>query len=148
MSHNIETVSYDVDWANLTVSGTGMANNGAIQGYSGDIQYSGAIQGYNGTSATDLWTASDTDSYSIYNTAASSGKLTLTGKNADIEINGESLNETLQAIKDALRIPGRIQRDEKMEESFEELRKARENYERMLEDYKAKMQTWDILNKE
>lgn len=140
MNHNIETTSYDIDWGNLTVSGTGMVNNGSIQGYNGTS--------YNGTSASDFWTSAiDYGSISISETNQS-GKLVLKGESADIEINGESLNETLQAIKDALRIPNRIQRNDKLEAEFEELKQLREQYEKSLKEYQEKMQTWDILKKE
>jgi hypothetical protein len=135
MNHNIETTSYDIDWGNLTVSGTGMVNNGSIQGY-------------NGTSNTDFWTSAiDYGSISI-SEPNQSGKLVLKGESADIEINGESLNETLQAIKDALRIPNRIQRNDKLEAEFEELKQLREQYESRMKEYQEMMKTWDILKKE
>jgi len=60
-------------------------------------------------------------------------------------INGESLKETLQAIKEALRIPGRIQQDAKLEESFEELRSIREKYEEKVKEYEEKKRVWDTL---
>lgn len=103
--------------------------------------------GMNGTSATDYWSSQNLN-ISIRDDYNSSGTLVLKGENADININGESLKETLQSIKDALRIPGKIQQDAKLEESFEELRELREKYERLCKEYREKQQVWDILNKE
>ena len=75
----------------------------------------------------------------------SKATIDLRGEEADIVINGESLKETLQAIKDALKIPGRIQQDAKLEESFEELKQIREHYEKLLKEYKEKEMVWDTL---
>jgi len=98
------------------------------------------------TTSTDaIWNGSN--GLSIADTNPS-GKITLRGDNADIDINGESLKETLQAIKDALKIPNRIQQDAKLEESFEELKELRETYERLCKEYREKQRVWDILNKE
>ena len=96
----------------------------------------------NGTSATDWSTATWTTAPVTINQKAT---IDLRGEEADIVINGESLKETLQAIKDALKIPGRIQQDAKLEESFEELKQIREHYEKLLKEYKEKEMVWDTL---
>lgn len=97
---------------------------------------------YSGTSYTidDSW--SQVSPVTISQTAT----IDLKGESADIVINGESLKETLQAIKDALKIPGRIQQDAKLEESFAELRQLREEYERQVKEYREKQKVWDTLN--
>jgi hypothetical protein len=137
MTHNVATTSYDINWSDVDNGGT-----------TGTIDTSIFTIGVNGTSASDLWTSQNYGSISISDPNTSSGKLVLKGESADIEINGESLNETLQAIKDALRIPNRIQRNDKLEAEFEELKKVREQYEQMVKEYQEKMQTWDILKTE
>jgi hypothetical protein len=97
----------------------------------------------NGTSATDFtWTSTATPV-----TISQSATIDLKGDGADIVINGESLNETLKEIKEALRIPDKIKRDEHLEKNFEEIRILREKYEAMVKEYKEKQQVWDILKK-
>lgn len=97
----------------------------------------------NGTSATDFtWTSTATPV-----TISQNATIDLKGDGADIVINGESLNETLKEIKEALRIPDKIKRDEHLEKNFEEIRILREKYEAMVKEYKEKQQVWDILKK-
>ena len=52
----------------------------------------------NGTSATDMWTNTTWTTSPV--TISQSATIDLKGKDADVIINGESLKETLQAIKD------------------------------------------------
>ena len=101
----------------------------------------------NGTSATDLiWSGATTATWTTAPvTISQKATIDLKGEEADIVINGESLKETLQAIKDALKIPGRIQQDAKLEESFEELKEIRKQYEQKLKEYKEKEMVWDTL---
>lgn len=73
------------------------------------------------------------------------GKIELKGESADVVINGESLKETLQAIKEALRIPNRIQQDAKLEQDFEEIKTLREKYEQKVKEYQEQKRVWDIL---
>ena len=101
----------------------------------------------NGTSATDLiWSGATTATWTTAPvTISQKATIDLKGEEADIVINGESLKETLQAIKDALKIPGRIQQDAKLERDFEELRSLRLEYERRVKEYREKQQVWDTL---
>lgn len=106
--------------------------------------YTIGVQGSNGTSASDLtWVGTSWNTAPV--TISQSATIDLKGKDADVIINGESLKETLQAIKDALKIPGRIQQDAKLEESFQELRQLREQYEQSVKDYKEKQKVWETL---
>jgi hypothetical protein len=71
----------------------------------------------------------------------------LKGEDADIIINGESLNETLKEIKAALRIPSRLgNRDPELEKKWDELGQAAEQYNRLLKEYRDKQKVWDALN--
>jgi hypothetical protein len=81
-------------------------------------------------------------------TVNQSGRITLTGDNADLDINGISLNETLQAIQNELRIPGRIKRDLQLEKEFEELNEAAKHYNTLLEKYQEQKKVWGILQKQ
>lgn len=96
----------------------------------------------NGTSATDFgqWSVSANPV-----TITQKATIDLKGEEADIVINGESLKETLQSIKEALRIPGKLRQDEKLEQDFEELKAIREKYERMVKEYKEKQKVWSTL---
>ena len=106
--------------------------------------YTIGVSGANGTSASDLtWVGTSWTTAPV--TITQSATIDLKGKDADVIINGESLKETLQAIKDALKIPGRIQQDAKLEESFQELRQLREQYEQSVKDYKEKQKVWETL---
>lgn len=101
------------------------------------------LSGLNGTSATDVWT----------NTAWSTSPVTITqkatidlkGEDADIIINGESLNETLKSIRNALRIPERLVRNEQLESDFDELKAAHAHYEELLKKYAEKQKVWNAL---
>lgn len=106
--------------------------------------YTIGVSGANGTSASDLtWVGTSWTTAPV--TITQSATIDLKGKDADVIINGESLKETLQAIKDALKIPGRIQQDAKLEESFQELRQLREQYEQSVKDYREKQKVWETL---
>ena len=74
-----------------------------------------------------------------------SGKLVLTGEDADIVINGQSLNKTLKAIQDELGIPGRLVRNEQLEQEFAELKACGERYRELEAKYQEQKRVFDIL---
>ena len=74
--------------------------------------------------------------------ASSSGRLTLTGDDADIEINGESVMGVLKEIRDRL---GIIQVSEAMEAEWDELRELRQQYEAKLAECREKSEAWSAL---
>ena len=94
---------------------------------------------WNGTSPT--WTTTATTAAHINQ----AGRMELKGDSADVVINGESLKETLQAIKEALRIPNRIQQHPELEEDFEEIKQLREKYEQKVKEYTEKQKVWNTL---
>lgn len=73
---------------------------------------------------------------------APSNRLTLTGDDADIEINGESVMGVLREIRDRL---GIIQVSEAMEAEWDELRQLREQYEAKLAECREKSEAWEAL---
>jgi hypothetical protein len=73
---------------------------------------------------------------------AQSGRLTLTGDDADIEINGESVMSVLREIRDRL---GIIQVSEAMEAEWDELRELRQQYEAKLAECREKSEAWNAL---
>ena len=92
------------------------------------------------TNTSPSWTITDSDLIAPVN----SGKLTLNGENADIEINGESVVGMLREIRDRLNI---LQVSEEMEKEWDELRVLREQYEAKLAECREKSQMWSTLKK-
>jgi len=75
-------------------------------------------------------------------TSHPSAKITLTGDDADIEINGESVVGMLKDIRDRLNI---LQVSEEMEAEWDELRTLREQYEAKLAECREKSRAWKAL---
>ena len=122
--YNPSTINY----GNLTV------------GYAGSSGYTYTT---GSTSATNLvWGDS---SYTNPVTITQNATIDLKGEDADIIINGESLNETLKEIKESLRIPSKLNRDEKLEKDWEELQAAADHYNKLKKEYKEKQKVWDTL---
>jgi hypothetical protein len=71
-----------------------------------------------------------------------SGRITLTGDDADIEINGESVVSMLKEIRDRLNI---LQISAEMEQQWDELRALREQYEAKLTECREKSRAWKAL---
>jgi len=74
-----------------------------------------------------------------------SGKISLQGKDADLDINGVSLKETLASIQEML---GVMKIDPALEKEFEELRAAGERYRELREKFKEQKAVWDTLKRE
>ena len=74
-----------------------------------------------------------------------SGKISLTGVNADVDINGVSLKETLEGISEML---GLMKMDPALEKEFEELRAAGEHYRQLREKFSEQKVVWDTLKRE
>ena len=74
-----------------------------------------------------------------------SGKISLQGKDADLEINGVSLKETLESIQEML---GVMKMDPALEKEFEELRAAGEHYRQLREKFTEQKAVWDTLKQE
>ena len=69
-------------------------------------------------------------------------RISLTGDDADIEINGESVVGMLREIRDRLNI---LQVSEEMEQEWDELRALRAQYEAKLAECREKSQAWSAL---
>lgn len=96
-----------------------------------------------GTSATDLWVNTSTSGVTLGDLKPS-GKITLTGNDADVDINGKSLKEFMQQVEERLAI---LQPNPKLEKEWEELKALGDQYRQLEQEIKDKMKTWDILNK-
>ena len=71
-----------------------------------------------------------------------SNKMTLKGDDADIEINGVSLVQTLQGLQDRLNI---LRPNADLESRWEELRQVRERYQQLEQEILEKEQAWRSL---
>lgn len=98
------------------------------------------------TSATNYLIWNGTGAYTNPVSISQKATIDLKGPDADIFINGESLNETLQGIKDALRIPGRLKQNPELEKNWDELKAAADHYNKLLKEYTEKQKVWDALN--
>lgn len=73
------------------------------------------------------------------------GKMRITGEDADIEINGISLKQTLEDIQQRMAI---LQPNPELEKEFKELREIRQQYIKLERNLLEKKEMWDTLNKE
>ncbi len=102
----------------------------SISGVSGaNVGYSNTMwtTGLSGTSAADL---------------NQSGKLSLQGTNADIDINGKSLMKTLEALEDRLNM---LTPNPEMEEEWDQLRELGERYRELEQQCREKTKMWNKL---
>jgi hypothetical protein len=95
------------------------------------------------TWAPNTWGTGDYLSVSSNNISPhQSGKLTLQGENADIEINGESLLGMMKRIEQRLDI---LVTDPKLESEWTELRELGDQYRALEQQIRDKMATWQRL---
>jgi len=120
-------------WANLSVVGNGSVSPGygAVPSLTvSDLVYS--------TTTNPIWSSGP---YGV----SGSGRVVLNGADADIEINGESLMDALNEIKEQLQIPNRLNRNARLEAEFEELKKLGEQYKEMETKFREQKRVFDIL---
>ena len=73
------------------------------------------------------------------------GKMRITGEDADIEINGISLKDTLHNLQERMAI---LQPNPTLEAEFKELRDIRQKYIELERTLLEKKQMWETLNKD
>ena len=73
-----------------------------------------------------------------------SGKITLSGPEADIEINGESLTDMLRNIEQRLHM---LKPNPELESEWAELKELGDAYRKLEADIEAKMKTWNAIAK-
>jgi hypothetical protein len=88
-----------------------------------------------------VWTTNTAD-WSIGTSVGQSGTMELKGDNADIVVNGESLMQTLQVLKDRLNW---LQPNPDMEAEWDELRELGERYRELERQCQEKSQVWNTL---
>lgn len=106
-------------------------------------QSQGAVGFPSGVIATNAGTGPSINfnDYSI-NGIRPSSTLSITGDDADIDINGVSLMQTLRGIQERLNI---LTPDPGMEQEWDELRELREAYDKKLEQCREKSRMWKTL---
>ena len=73
-----------------------------------------------------------------------SGRMELRGNQADIVINGVSLNDTLRSIQDRLNM---LQPNRELEADWDQLRELGEQYRDLEKQLMEKQRAWDLLRK-
>ena len=73
------------------------------------------------------------------------GKMRITGEDADIEINGISLKDTLHNLQERMAI---LEPNPALEAEFKELRDIRQKYIELERNLLEKKQMWETLNKD
>ena len=88
--------------------------------------------GFNGTYATA------NTPYTFNNT----GSISITGENADIEMNGKSMKAWMNKVEERLAI---LEPNEKLEAEWAELRELGERYRALEKEIQEKAKVWNIL---
>jgi len=111
----------------FTISSAPTISIGSISG--ANVGYSNTMwtTGLSGTSAADL---------------NQSGKLSLQGTNADIDINGKSLMKTLEALEDRLNM---MVPNPELEKEWDDLRRLGNRYRKLEAKCKEKAEMWNKL---
>jgi hypothetical protein len=91
--------------------------------------------------AGHVWTTGTSSPYTI-TSPYQSAKIQLNGKDADIEVNGESLMTMLHRIEERLNL---LTPNTKLEAEWEELQSLGEQYRKLEQHIKDKQATWDRL---
>ena len=111
-----------------------------------DFSVTGAVGSGSSTNVTwsypNTWTTTDIYTVSPSLTMQPQGKISLQGKDADIEINGESLVQMLKNIQERINI---LTVNAELEKEWDELRELGDQYRALEKRIIEKIQTWDRL---
>jgi hypothetical protein len=114
------------------LGGTSYGNVTITGGNGSAIVYSTA------TAANPIWTTATTQPF-----YTKQPKVKITDQ--DIEIDGLSLRETMQIIRDELMIPTRIKRNAVLEQEFDELKACADRYRELEQKFLEQKQMWATL---
>lgn len=133
-----------VDWDSITLDLSSI-NNAALDTmvYSSASLVDTITLGAAGQPNT-IWTTTGTGTFGLgdYEINRNTATLSLTGEDADIDINGVSLMATLRGIQERLAL---LEPNTELEEDWDELRSLGEQYRALEKKIKDKMATWDRL---
>ena len=122
----------------LAAGGTGASHGNLTMG---SITFGGNSASF----ANTIWTTNTTGSsnWNMHDSnVAPTGKMHLTGDNADIVINGQSLNATLAALQERLNW---MQPATEIEAEWDELRELGDRYRELEQQCREKSQMWKKL---
>ena len=126
-------MSTNIPLNNITVTGGG-------SGYPSNHVY---VVGGGGSLGTTSISAPNWSTSNTLN-VPTSGRMELRGEQADIVINGVSLNDTLKLIQDRLCM---LRPNRELEAEWDQLRDLGEQYRKLENQLMEKQQAWDILKK-
>jgi hypothetical protein len=132
MSLDLSNTFSNVSLTSPYTAGTGINFPNTIYTTAGTT--SGITIGAQGSGANVPW--------ATYNPATTSAKISLSGENADIEVNGWSLVAAVKRIEERL---GLFQPNPELEKEWQDLRKLGERYRKLEQRIKDKQATWDKL---
>jgi hypothetical protein len=104
--------------------------------------------GAQGSQSNAVWTTSGTGynwsgtGTNIGTTIGQSGKVSLNGKDADVEINGKSLKTWMEQVEERLNM---LTPNPELEKEWDELRKLGERYRKLEKKCKEKSEVWKKL---
>ena len=102
--------------------------------------------GYNYSQPHYIQPSEDIGSNNIYSMSHDiDGKMRITGEDADIEINGISLKQTLHNLQERMAI---LEPNPALEAEFKELRELRQKYIQLERNLLEKKEMWDTLNRD
>lgn len=129
-------MSTNIPHNNVTATGGGL-------GYPSNYVYlAGGGGGGGGTLGTSNISASNWSTNTL--TVPPSGRMELQGAQADIVMNGVSLNDTLKLIQDRLCM---LRPNSELEQEWDQLRDLGEQYRELEKQLIEKQRAWDILKK-
>jgi hypothetical protein len=138
-SNTIDTISITgAQGSSITNSGSGpwTMNSGL---YTSSIDTSNLMWS---SAPNTVWTTNSTTADWSVGSVTPSATLQLQGDNADVVVNGESLMQTLQVLKDRLNW---LQPNPDMEAEWDELRELGERYRELERQCQEKSQVWNTL---
>ena len=111
----------------ISIVNGGAAGSVLAGGAYSNTMWTTNTSGWNGTSAMDL---------------NQSGKISLKGENADIDINGKSLLKTLEALEERLNL---MTPNPELEKEWDDLKKLGDRYRKLEKKCKEKAEVWNKL---
>ena len=107
---------------------------------------------YSGAGDQSAWTSGAADVKPIWNLGSASGytynqsgKISIKGENADLDINGVSLKDFMARVEQRLAI---LTPDTRLEEEWSELKALGDRYRELEKEIHDRMKTFDILKNE
>ena len=128
----------------ITVSNPGAVSGGITLTPGAGGYYQNTVIGTAGPYVFSNGTASITQNPWSTQSTMAAGKMSLVGEDADLVINGRSLNDTLSRLEERLNI---LNVNERLEAEWEELRELGNQYRKLEEHIKAKMRTYEALKR-